>query len=199
MAVWQRYPCLAKKQVQDPYSFRLPQVHGASMDSITYIRSVFIREINSVTDNPNIFPRRPDTQRGNFHGQPLVFDLRLSGHRIKRTRQYFGKEDIPAHQRPARVALFLVKDPGLHSGFMIPQYTAAGIVSENKQLCTPSSIDTIPSSNNQEDHVSMGPIRQRNVWVVDNLEKVLAIELMTATQVLSSAGQNIVLPRLKRS
>lgn len=178
---------LPKKQVQDPYSFRcIPQVHGASMDSITYIRSVFIREINSVTDNPNIFPKEDlILSGGNFHGQPLALTSdflaialsELASISERRTYQLIsGQRGLP---------LFLVKDPGLHSGFMIPQYTAAGIVSENKQLCTPSSIDTIPSSNNQEDHVSMGANSATKCKrVVDNLEKVLAIELMTATQAL---------------
>jgi len=175
------------KQVQDPYSFRcIPQVHGASFDAIEHIKSVFIKEINSVTDNPNIFPDDDlILSGGNFHGQPLAINLdfmaialaELGSISERRTYQLIsGSRGLPG---------FLVKNPGLNSGFMIPQYTAAGIVSENKQLCTPSSIDTIPSSNNQEDHVSMGAnAATKCKRVLDNLEKILAIELLTATQAL---------------
>ncbi|MBK9485922.1 MAG: histidine ammonia-lyase [Chitinophagaceae bacterium] len=176
-----------KAQVQDPYSFRcIPQVHGASKDSFDYILSVFIKEINSVTDNPNIFPDEDMIMSGgNFHGQPLAITLdflaiamaELGSISERRTYQLIsGQRNLPA---------FLVKNPGLNSGLMITQYTAAGIVSENKQLCTPSSVDSIPSSNNQEDHVSMGAnAATKCKRVVDNLEKVLAIELLTAVQAL---------------
>lgn len=176
-----------KEQVQDPYSFRcIPQVHGATKDSFNYILSVFIKEINSVTDNPNIFPDDDlIVSGGNFHGQPLALTLdflaiamsELASISERRTYQLIGGQ----RQLPA----FLVKNPGLNSGMMIPQYTAAGIVSENKQLCTPSSVDTIPSSNNQEDHVSMGAnAATKCKRVIDNVEKVLAIELLTAVQAL---------------
>ncbi len=176
-----------KSQVQDPYSFRcVPQVHGASKDTFDYVQSVFIKEINSVTDNPNIFPEEDlIVSGGNFHGQPLALALdflsiamsEIASISERRTYQLIsGQHDLP---------LFLIKQPGLHSGFMIPQYTAAGIVSENKQLCTPSSVDTISSSNNQEDHVSMGAnAATKCKRVVDNVEKVLAIELLTAAQAL---------------
>lgn len=176
-----------KEQVQDPYSFRcIPQVHGATKDSFDYILSVFIKEINSVTDNPNIFPDDDlIVSGGNFHGQPLAITLdflsiamaELGSISERRTYQLIGgQRGLPA---------FLVSNPGLNSGLMIPQYTAAGIVSENKQLCTPSSVDTIPSSNNQEDHVSMGAnAATKCKRVVDNVEKVLAIELLTAVQAL---------------
>ena len=176
-----------KTQVQDPYSFRcIPQVHGTTKDSFDYILSVFIKEINSVTDNPNIFPDEDlIVSGGNFHGQPLAITLdflaiamsELASISERRTYQLIsGQRNLP---------LFLVKNPGLHSGLMIPQYTAAGIVSENKQLCTPSSVDTISSSNNQEDHVSMGAnAATKCKRVVDNAEKVLAIELLTAVQAL---------------
>jgi histidine ammonia-lyase len=176
-----------KSQVQDPYSFRcIPQVHGATKDSFDYILSVFIKEINSVTDNPNIFPDEDMiVSGGNFHGQPLAITLdflsiamaELGSISERRTYQLIsGQRNLPA---------FLVKNPGLNSGLMIPQYTAAGIVSENKQLCTPSSIDSIPSSNNQEDHVSMGAnAATKCKRIVDNVEKVLAIELITAVQAL---------------
>jgi len=176
-----------KSQVQDPYSFRcIPQVHGATKDSFDYILSVFIKEINSVTDNPNVFPDEDMiVSGGNFHGQPLAITLdflaiamaELGSISERRTYQLIsGLRGLPA---------FLVSNPGLNSGFMIPQYTAAGIVSENKQLCTPSSVDSIPSSNNQEDHVSMGAnAATKCKRVIDNIEKVLAIELLTAAQAL---------------
>ncbi|MEX0636688.1 MAG: aromatic amino acid lyase, partial [Ferruginibacter sp.] len=178
---------LPKQQVQDPYSFRcIPQVHGATMDTIEYVKSVFIKEINSVTDNPNIFPEEDlIVSGGNFHGQPLALALdflsiavaELGSISERRTYQLIGgQRNLPA---------FLVKNPGLNSGFMIPQYTAAGIVSENKQLCTPASVDSIPSSNNQEDHVSMGAnAATKCKRVIDNLEKILAIELLSAVQAL---------------
>ena len=176
-----------KSQVQDAYSFRcIPQVHGATKDTFGHVLNVFIKEINSVTDNPNIFPDDDlIVSGGNFHGQPLALALdflsiamsELASISERRTYQLIsGQRGLP---------LFLVKDPGLHSGLMIPQYTAAGIVSENKQLCTPSSVDSIPSSNNQEDHVSMGANGATKCKrVVDNVEKVLAIELLTAVQAL---------------
>ena len=176
-----------KAHVQDPYSFRcIPQVHGASKDAIGYAKSVILTEINSVTDNPTIFPDDDlIISGGNFHGQPLalIFDYlaialaelgSISERRVYRL--IAGQRDLPE---------FLVTNPGLNSGFMIPQYTAASIVSQNKQLCTPSSIDSIPSSNEQEDHVSMGANgATRLLRVAENLEKILAIELFTAIQAL---------------
>ncbi len=176
-----------KSQVQDPYSFRcIPQVHGATLDTFQHVSSVFLREINSVTDNPNIFPDDDlIVSGGNFHGQPLALTLdflsiamsEIANISERRTYQLIsGLRGLPP---------FLVKDAGLNSGFMIPQYTAAGIVSENKQLCTPSSVDSIPSSINQEDHVSMGAngaVKCKRV--IDNVEKVLAIELLTAVQAI---------------
>ncbi len=176
-----------KAHVQDPYSFRcIPQVHGASKDAINYAKSVIITEINSVTDNPTIFPDEDMiVSGGNFHGQPLalIFDYlsialaelgSISERRVYRL--IAGQRDLPE---------FLVANPGLNSGFMIPQYTAASIVSQNKQLCTPSSVDSIPSSNEQEDHVSMGANGATKLLrVAENLERILAIELFTATQAL---------------
>jgi histidine ammonia-lyase len=176
-----------KAHVQDPYSFRcIPQVHGATKDAISYARSVIVTEINSVTDNPTIFPDEDlIVSGGNFHGQPLalIFDYlsialaelgSISERRVYRL--IAGQRDLPE---------FLVANPGLNSGFMIPQYTAASIVSQNKQLCTPSTIDSIPSSNEQEDHVSMGANgATRLLRVAENLEKILAIELFTAVQAL---------------
>jgi histidine ammonia-lyase len=176
-----------KQQVQDPYSFRcIPQVHGATKDTVEYVQSVFVKEMNSVTDNPNIFPDDDlILGGGNFHGQPLALVLdflaiamsEIANISERRTYQLIsGQHNLP---------LFLVKEAGLNSGFMIPQYTAAGIVSENKQLCTPASVDSISSSNNQEDHVSMGAnAATKCKRVIDNVEKVLAIELLTAVQAL---------------
>ncbi|MDB5199523.1 MAG: histidine ammonia-lyase [Chitinophagaceae bacterium] len=176
-----------KSQVQDPYSFRcIPQVHGATKDSFDHVLDVFLKEANSVTDNPNIFPDDDlILSGGNFHGQPLALTLdflsiamaELGSISERRTYQLLsGQRGLP---------LFLVKNPGLHSGLMIPQYTAAGIVSENKQLCTPASVDSMSSSNNQEDHVSMGAnAATKCLRVVQNVERVLAIELLTAIQAL---------------
>lgn len=174
-----------KEHVQDPYSFRcIPQVHGASKDAFNYVENVILTEINSVTDNPTIFIDDDKIiSGGNFHGQPLAlaydfFSIALAElGSISERRVYrliSGGRNLPA---------FLVAKPGLNSGFMIPQYAAASIVSQNKQLCTPTSVDSIPSSNEQEDHVSMGGNgATRLIKVVDNLEKILAIELFNATQ-----------------
>lgn len=177
-----------KKHVQDPYSFRcMPQVHGASKDAIDYVRKVFKTEINSVTDNPNIFIESDQIiSGGNFHGQPLALALdfmaialaELGSISERRTYQLIsGLRNLPA---------FLVDNPGLNSGFMIPQYTAASIASQNKQLATPSSVDSIVSSNGQEDHVSMGANgATKALKVMDNLERILAIELLNASQAIA--------------
>jgi len=182
-----------KKHVQDPYSFRcIPQVHGASKDSINYVAYVFSNEINAVTDNPTIFPDEDlIISAGNFHGQPLAlaFDnlcialAELGNISERRTYQLLsGKRGLPA---------FLVAHPGLNSGFMIPQYTSASIVSQNKQLCTPCSVDSIESSQGQEDHVSMGANAATKAFkVVHNLEKILAIELFNAAQALDFRRPN---------
>jgi len=176
-----------KKQVQDPYSFRcIPQVHGASVDAFSYFHMVLSMEINSVTDNPNIFPDLDKIiSGGNFHGQPLAiaFDFwaialsELGNISERRTYQLIsGTRGLPP---------FLTENPGLNSGFMIPQYTAASIVSQNKQLCTPASVDSIVSSNGQEDHVSMGAnAATKLLKVCKNVETILAIEYMNATQAL---------------
>jgi len=176
-----------KTEVQDPYSFRcIPQVHGASKDSFDFVLKTFLTEINSVTDNPIIFPDEDKiVSGGNFHGEPLAFALdylsiamsEIANISERRTYQLLsGQRNLP---------LFLVKNSGLNSGLMIPQYTAAGIVSENKQLSTPASVDSISSSNNQEDHVSMGANAATKCYrVIRNVEKVLAIELLAAVQAL---------------
>ncbi len=176
-----------KNQVQDPYSFRcIPQVHGATADTVNYVQSVFIREINSVTDNPNIFPDEDlVVSGGNFHGQPLALALDFLSIAMAELANISERRTYQLISGLRYLPMFLIKNPGLHSGFMIPQYTAAGIVSENKQLCTPSSVDSISSSNNQEDHVSMGAnAATKCKRVIDNVEKVLAIELLTAVQAI---------------
>lgn len=177
-----------KKHVQDPYSFRcMPQVHGASKDTFDYVGKVFKTEINSVTDNPNIFTDSDQIiSGGNFHGQPLALALdfiaialaELGSISERRTYQLIsGLRELPP---------FLVDNPGLNSGLMIPQYTAASIASQNKQLATPSSIDSIVSSNGQEDHVSMGANgATKALRIMDNLERILAIELLNASQAIA--------------
>jgi histidine ammonia-lyase len=176
-----------KLHVQDPYSFRcMPQVHGATKDTLSHVTRVILTEVNSVTDNPNVFVEEGKVvSAGNFHGQPLalVMDFlaialaELGSISERRTYQLIsGLRGLPA---------FLVAKPGLNSGFMIPQYTSASIVSQNKQLCTPASVDSIVSSNGQEDHVSMGANAATKLYrVVDNLQKILAIELMNASQAM---------------
>ncbi len=177
-----------KKHVQDPYSFRcVPQVHGSSRDVISHVEEVLLTEINGVTDNPNIFPDEDlILSGGNFHGQTLALNadfLSLAIHELghiseRRIYQLIsGQRDLPA---------FLTPKPGLHSGYMIPQYTAASIVNRNKVLCTPASIDSIVSSNGQEDHVSMGATSvNKCLEITRNTRKILAIELMIASQALS--------------
>lgn len=176
-----------KEHVQDPYSFRcIPQVHGASRDAIHYVAMVMETEINSVTDNPTVFPDDDKIiSGGNFHGQPLALALDFLAlalaelGSISERRTYLlisGQRGLPP---------FLVANPGLNSGLMIPQYTAAGIVSQNKQLCTPSSVDSITSSNGQEDHVSMGANAATKVYlVVENVKTIMSIEMMNAAQAM---------------
>lgn len=176
-----------KKHVQDPYSFRcVPQVHGAVKDAINYVAGVVLTEINSVTDNPMVFPEDDMiVSGGNFHGEPLALAMdflsiamsEIGSISERRTyRLISGNRGLPE---------FLVADPGLNSGFMIPQYSAASIVSLNKQMATPSSVDSIPSSNEQEDHVSMGGnAATKALKIADNVERVLAIELFNASQAI---------------
>jgi histidine ammonia-lyase len=176
-----------KSQVQDPYSFRcVPQVHGASKDVFENVLQVFLTEINSVTDNPNVFPEEDlIVSGGNFHGQPLALHFDFLSIAMSEIANISERRIYQLISGQRNLPLFLVKEAGLNSGFMIPQYTAAGIVSENKQLCTPASVDSISSSNNQEDHVSMGAnAATKCLRVIDNVEKVLAIELLSAAQAL---------------
>ena len=176
-----------KPHVQDPYSFRcIPQVHGASKDAIDYCAEILEREINAVTDNPTVFPEEDDVvSAGNFHGQPIALAMDFLAiavaelASISERRVYkliSGKRGLPA---------FLVAEPGLNSGFMIPQYTAASIVSQNKGLCFPASVDSIDSSNGQEDHVSMGSNAATKLYrVLDNAFSVQGIELLNAAQAM---------------
>ncbi len=176
-----------KEHVQDPYSFRcIPQVHGASRDVIEFFRATVEREIGAVTDNPTVFHEEDEIlSGGNFHGQPLALGLDMLAiavaelGSISERRVYkliSGQRGLPA---------FLVAEPGLNSGFMIPQYAAASMVSANKQLCTPASVDTIDSSNGQEDHVSMGAnAAVKCLEIVSNVERIIAIELMNAAQAI---------------
>ncbi len=172
-------------RVQDPYSIRcIPQVHGSSRNAWLHTKELVDVEINSVTDNPIIFSENEAISGGNFHGQPLAMAadyLTVAAHEIGNIsdrRIYLllegGNQGLPK---------LLMNDIGLNSGFMIPQYTSAALVSENKSLCYPASADSIPTSLGQEDHVSMGSISARKLnQVIRNLEQILAIELVTAAQ-----------------
>ncbi len=186
---------VSKKQelrVQDAYTLRcIPQVHGASRDAVGYVQNVINTEINSVTDNPLIFPEQETIiSAGNFHGQPVAIAMdflsiaiaemgNISERRIERLVNY-QLNDLPP---------FLTEKGGLNSGFMIPQYAAASLVSENKSLAHPASVDSIPSSANQEDHVSMGAIAARKAMsIIENTFDVLAIEYLAACQALEFRG-----------
>jgi histidine ammonia-lyase len=173
-------------RVQDPYSFRcMPQVHGAVRDTLTHVRSVLEIETNSATDNPLIFPDQDKViSAGNFHGEPVALCLDFMSTAVSELAS-ISERRIAALINPAISDLpaFLTKEPGLNSGFMMAQTVAAALVSENKCLAHPASVDSIPTSNNQEDHVSMGTIAARKVReVVANTEDVLAIEFLAASQ-----------------
>lgn len=190
----------SKKHVQDPYSFRcMPQVHGAFKDTLRYVTQVIETEINSPTDNPTVFPELDMiVSAGNFHGEPIAIPMdflavavselgSISERRI--FRLIAGNRGLPS---------FLVANPGLNSGFMIPQYAAASIVNQNKGLCWPTSCDTIPSSQGQEDHVSMGGnSATKLVRIVENTERILAIELMNAAQALDMRRPLLSSPALE--
>lgn len=174
-----------KEHIQDPYSFRcIPQVHGAVRDAVNYVASVFEVEMNSVTDNPTVFPDDDQiVSGGNFHGEPLALALDFLAMAISELGSISERRTYRLISGERGLPEFLVANPGLNSGFMIPQYAAASIVSQNKQLCTPASVDSIPSSNEQEDHVSMGAnAATKALKVVLNTEKILAIELYNAAQ-----------------
>jgi histidine ammonia-lyase len=176
-----------KTHVQDPYSFRcIPQVHGATRDAITYAKQIFEREINAVTDNPTIFPDEDEiVSAGNFHGQPLAITLDFLAIALAELGNISERRVYKLIGGNRKLPAFLVANPGINSGFMIPQYAAASIVSQNKQLASPASVDSIESSNGQEDHVSMGANGATKLFkVVENLEKILGIELLNAAQAL---------------
>ncbi len=176
-----------KKHVQDPYSFRcIPQVHGASKDTIAYVASVLETEINSATDNPTVFPDSDEViSAGNFHGQPIALAMDFLAIAVAELANISERRIYKIISGARNLPNFLVATPGVNSGFMIPQYTAASIVSQSKGLCWPASCDSIPSSQGQEDHVSMGSNAATKLWkVVQNSERVLAIELMNAAQAL---------------
>jgi histidine ammonia-lyase len=176
-----------KIHVQDPYSFRcMPQVHGASKDALYYVAGVFENEVNAVTDNPTIFPEEDMIiSAGNFHGQPLALALDFLAIALAELGNISERRVYRLISGTRKLPSFLVANPGLNSGFMIPQYAAASIVSQNKQYCTPSSIDSIESSQGQEDHVSMGANGAvKALKVLENLEKLFAIELFNASQAL---------------
>ncbi len=190
---------LHPEKVQDAYSIRCtPQIHGASRDAINYVYNIISREINAVTDNPIIFPDEDEAiSGGNFHGQPIALAMdflgialseyaNVSERRIERMVNPTLSHGLPA---------FLTKHGGLHSGFMIAQYAAASMVSENKVYAHPASVDSIPSSANQEDHVSMGTTAARKArMILDNARKVLGIELFAATQALWLRGEEKLSP-----
>lgn len=174
-----------KAHVQDPYSFRcIPQVHGASKDAIDYVSQIVEREINAVTDNPTVFPDEDDVvSAGNFHGQPLAISMDFLAIALAEMGSISERRVYKLISGTRNLPAFLVANPGLNSGFMIPQYTAASIVSQNKQLCTPASIDSIDSSNGQEDHVSMGANAATKLYrIIQNCYTIQGIELLNAAQ-----------------
>jgi histidine ammonia-lyase len=178
----------AKLHVQDPYSFRcIPQVHGASRDALDYIKGTVERELNAATDNPTVFPDSDEViSAGNFHGQPLALVLDHLALALAEIGSISERRCYKLISGTRGLPAFLAKDPGLHSGLMIPQYTAASIVSQNKQLCFPASCDSIDSSNGQEDHVSMGAnAATKALRVVNNVRRILGIELLTATSAMA--------------
>lgn len=176
-----------KKHVQDPYSFRcIPQVHGASKDTLAYVAAAIETEINSVTDNPTIFPDEDLViSAGNFHGEPIAQPMDFLAVALCELSNISERRIFKLIAGVRGLPSFLVANPGVNSGFMIPQYAAASIVSQSKGLCWPASCDSIPSSQGQEDHVSMGANAATKLYrVVCNTRRVLAIELFNAAQAL---------------
>lgn len=174
-----------KEHVQDPYSFRcIPQVHGATRDTLNYCQNIIEREINAVTDNPTIFPDEDDVvSAGNFHGQPLALVLDFMAIAMAEMGSISERRIYKLISGTRGLPPFLVANPGLNSGLMIAQYTCASIVSQNKQLCTPASVDTIDSSNGQEDHVSMGANAATKLYkVIQNCYSIIGTELLIAAQ-----------------
>lgn len=172
-------------RVQDPYSFRcVPQVHGASRDAFAYVQGIVDTELNSVTDNPLVFDDGSIISGGNFHGQPIAISMDFLAIAVAELAS-ISERRIEKLTNPSLSGLpaFVMKDSGLNSGFMIPHVVAAALVSENKTLAHPASVDSIPTSADKEDHVSMGPIAARKALeIIENTRKVLAIEALTAVQ-----------------
>lgn len=177
----------AKEHVQDPYSLRcIPQVHGASKDTLDFCKKTIENEINAVTDNPTIFPEQDEIiSAGNFHGQPLALALDYLSIALSELGSISERRTYKLISGERGLPPFLVKNPGLHSGLMIAQYSCASMVSQNKQLCTPASVDTIDSSNGQEDHVSMGANAATKCFrVLNNVKTILGIEMLCASQAM---------------
>lgn len=176
-----------KENVQDPYSFRcIPQVHGTVKDTFEYVNSVIDTEINSATDNPTVCPDEDlIISAGNFHGEPIALPMDFMAIALNELGSISERRTYKLVSGTRNLPSFLVAKPGVNSGFMIPQYTAAAIASQSKTLCMPSSADTIPTSQGQEDHVSMGAnAATKLVRVVENTERILAIELFNAAQAM---------------
>ncbi|MBT8061414.1 MAG: aromatic amino acid lyase, partial [Gammaproteobacteria bacterium] len=173
-------------KVQDPYCLRcVPQVHGASRDALDYAVTSIETELNSVTDNPLVFENGDIVSGGNFHGQPLALALDFAAIALAELASISERRTYLLLEGHDGLPRLLMKDTGVNSGFMIPQYTAAALVSENKILCHPASVDSIPTSLGQEDHVSMGSISAlKLLGVMRNTERVLAVEMLTAAQAL---------------
>ena len=173
-------------KVQDPYCLRcVPQVHGASRDALDYAVASIETELNSVTDNPLVFENGDIVSGGNFHGQPLALALDFAAIALAELASISERRTYLLLEGHDGLPRLLMKDTGVNSGFMIPQYTAAALVSENKILCHPASVDSIPTSLGQEDHVSMGSISAlKLLGVMRNVERVLAVEMLTAAQAL---------------
>ena len=177
-------------KVQDPYSLRcVPQVHGASRDALAYSRQCIETELNSVTDNPLVFEQGDILSGGNFHGQPLALAMDFAAMALAELGSISERRTYLLLEGHDGLPKLLMKDTGVNSGFMIPQYTAAALVSENKVLCHPASVDSIPTSLGQEDHVSMGSISAfKLLSVLRNVERILAVELLTSAQALDFRG-----------
>lgn len=194
-----------KEHVQDPYSFRcLPQVHGASYDVYEHVRGVVEDEINAVTDNPTVFARQEKVlSGGNFHGQPLAMALDYLAIAYAELGSISERRSYNLLSGGRGLPEFLTPKPGLNSGLMIPQYTAATLVNRNKQLCSPASADTIPSSNGQEDHVSMGANSAVKLYeLASNVVKILGIEWLLACQAMhcrENIGSSSIIEELKEN
>lgn len=190
-----------KENVQDPYSFRcIPQVHGAVKDTVSYVKTVIDVEINATTDNPTVCPEEDlIISAGNFHGEPIALPIDFLALALSELSSISERRIYKLVSGTRGLPSFLVAKPGLNSGFMIPQYTAASIVSQNKTLCMPSSADSIPTSQGQEDHVSMGANGGTKLYrIVLNTERVLAIELLNAAQALEFRRPLKSSPKIER-